>query len=325
MAKKRNESSQLKGLAGAGSPPRRSLEIFPKALELLGTAAIPLEFKHVVREVISPMDMLRPPELEGTPTFPGIDMTSIETPTPRVSLPPVETPVVTVPVSWPEISTSDRGVNAFYLTELTLNVSGVSHMTPGLRDLAYSTLAPIVLNLGAYCGDDGEDNDSAPTEEIIKHQQAVERLINTLRDAIIDYLIKLLGSDDYPTREAADAEIRRLGEDDPNAVRALIPHLHNPDPEIYARVRRLLQYFSRLEAEQYKRHSLELQRQKDELERTFGRDSDLFEEAAVDFMDAHEDMEAAEKDLRRSGVEERRQRAEAREKRFQEREEKLSR
>jgi len=135
------------------------MEISPEAYQLLRNASIPSEFKEVVREVIPKMAMPYPPELESPATSPEIDMTSIETPTPRVSIPPVEMSIPSVPVSWPEMSVSDRGIQAFYLTDLTLDLSRVAHMTPHLRNLAHLPLAPIVSNLPAFWG---KGSDSAP-------------------------------------------------------------------------------------------------------------------------------------------------------------------
>lgn len=152
MPKDKGECPCFESQIGARPPVGGPMEISPEAYELLRNASIPSEFKEVVREVIPNVAMPYPPDLESRATSSEIDMTSVEMPILRVSIPPVEMPVPSVPVSWPEMSTADRVVNTFHLTDLTLDLSGVVHMTPGLHDLALSTLAPIVLNLPALWG-----------------------------------------------------------------------------------------------------------------------------------------------------------------------------
>ena len=157
MRKEKGECSCSERQTGARTSGRRPMEISPEALELLRRATVPFEFKEVVREVVPDMGITPPSKMEETPTFPGIDITSIEAPTPWVSVPLVERPAATVPVSWPEMSTSGMGGNAFYLTDLTLDLSGVAHMTPGLLALSFSTLSRIVNNNLACCQEGEEE------------------------------------------------------------------------------------------------------------------------------------------------------------------------
>lgn len=144
----------------ARPPVGRPMEISPEAYQLLRNAAIPSEFKEVVRKVIPNMAMPYPPDLESPATSSEIDMTSIEMPTLRVSFPPVEMPVPSVPVSWPEMSTSDRGNNAFYLTDLTFDLREVGHMTPGLLQLAGCPIGQLMF---CRAGDDEDEHGEEET------------------------------------------------------------------------------------------------------------------------------------------------------------------
>lgn len=161
MPKEKGECQFSDNRTGAESSVRRPMEISPEAYQLLRNATIPSEFKDVVREVVPPMGVASAAEMEGTPTFPGIDMPSIERPTPQVSIPPVEMPVASVRMPWPEMSISDRDIKAFYLTDLTLDLSGVAHMTPGLLQMTDCSIGQFML-----CSD-GEDNENegAPRDE----------------------------------------------------------------------------------------------------------------------------------------------------------------
>lgn len=162
MPKEKGEcpcSGSQTGARSLGGP----MEISPEALELLRTETVSLEFRNALRELVPNISMPSPAELDVTPTSSRVDMTSIEMPVPPV------------PVSWPEMARSDRGIQAFYLTDLTLDLSRVAHMTPGLRDLAYLTLSPIISNLTVSRGNRSPFHDKIRESDLQSENAAEDK------------------------------------------------------------------------------------------------------------------------------------------------------
>ncbi|SFE22930.1 hypothetical protein [Nitrosomonas sp. Nm166] len=114
---------------------------------LLRGTLLPAEFTAVVQEEMPDVEIMSLPTLEESPSPFGINETSLEQP--QVSAPPIEMLVPVGSVSWPEMPTPDRDVNAFYLPDLAFDMTGLAHMTPGLRDINFSNLSLLAFNLPA--------------------------------------------------------------------------------------------------------------------------------------------------------------------------------
>lgn len=130
-------------------------EIPPESLELLRGAAIPFEFKSAVGETVADIAMPSEIGMKEPPAFPAINTPPIEMPRSGNFVPPLEIPFASVSEPLPQTPVSYRCNQAVYLTDLTLDVSGVAHMTTGLFALSRSSLAPFVNNTLACWQDTG--------------------------------------------------------------------------------------------------------------------------------------------------------------------------
>lgn len=214
MHKKTGECSCSEHEAEAGISVRVPMKISPEAYQLLRDAPISSEFRQIVGEIKPDIGMMHPPNSEESPSTFSVDKTSIEMPKPRVSVPPLEMPVATVPVSWPVILTSDHGVQAFYLTDLTLDLTGVAHMTPGLLDLSLARLAPFVTNNLACCPPQ-EDGEGEGEEQAVTARFSSVRIVtgytvpedtSTIKSDMVTLTVT-------PKRLAANVDLRIAGED----------------------------------------------------------------------------------------------------------------
>ncbi|MDR4508935.1 MAG: hypothetical protein MRJ65_12005 [Candidatus Brocadiaceae bacterium] len=97
MPEEKGECPCSESLTGAGTPTGGAMEISPVAFELLRHAAIPFEFKNAVGKVAPDISMPLAAEMEETPVSPKMDMTSVEMPTLRMSVPPIGMLVASVP------------------------------------------------------------------------------------------------------------------------------------------------------------------------------------------------------------------------------------
>jgi hypothetical protein len=214
MQKKKGECPCSEHQADAGISARGPMKISPDAYQLLRDVPIPSEFREVVREVKPDIGMVYLPNLEESPSSFRVDKTSIEMPKPQVSIPPVEIPVATVPVSLPVILTSDSGVQAFYLTDLTLDLTGVAHMTPGLFAHSLASLAPFVTNNLACCPPQ-EDGKGEGEEQAVTARFSSARIVtgytvpedtSTIKSDSVTLTVT-------PKRLAANVDLRIAGKD----------------------------------------------------------------------------------------------------------------
>lgn len=111
-------------------------------------ALFPAKLREIAREMGPDSGMVYPPALAEPPSSFRMKEALLEQP--QVSIPPVKMPVPIGSVPWSEMPTPDRNVNVFYLPELTLDITGVAHMTPGLRETAFSRLSLLAFNLPAF-------------------------------------------------------------------------------------------------------------------------------------------------------------------------------
>ncbi|MCO6429125.1 hypothetical protein [Nitrosomonas communis] len=112
----------------------------------LKNVPFPAEFTAVVREEMPNLEMLSFPALvEESPNSFSTNEVSIEQS--RIFVPPLEMPAPSAFLSGPEVPAPPDGVNVFYLPDLTLDMTGVAHMTPGFREPAFSNLSLLAFNL----------------------------------------------------------------------------------------------------------------------------------------------------------------------------------
>ncbi|WP_143074292.1 hypothetical protein [Nitrosomonas sp. Nm166] len=153
------------------------MKISPQALELLRSAAIPAEFLKAAREFAPSTEVLPPAAPEDFPGPAEMERPPVERPMPEM---PTEVwpeefpePQLAVPIEpkWKDVSWMTPEVlpkpltevgrkeeaGAIYLTDLTLNLSGVKHMTPGLLQLTGLPIDQLMLRFAGDGGNEDED------------------------------------------------------------------------------------------------------------------------------------------------------------------------
>jgi hypothetical protein len=165
---------------GVEKPGGESGELSPETVELLRGAEIPAEFLTVAQEFVPRTDRLRPiagealataADLEASlkepmlemPVEPGLasDTESTSAETAWKDVPWTEPRMLPDP---PEDVRSDGGAERFYLTDLKLDLGGVSHMTPGLLPWKDVRLEQVVTDTCLVLFDE-EDDERAPGED----------------------------------------------------------------------------------------------------------------------------------------------------------------
>lgn len=168
---------------------------------LLRGTLLPAEFTAVVQEEMPDVEIMSLPTLEESPSPFGINETSLEQP--QVSAPPIEMLVPVGSVSWPEMPIANRDVNAFYLPDLTLDMTGVAHMTPGLRETAFSKLSLLAFNLPAFQqmgqtlllrmnGADGETKVNPDQKIMAFGEFEIDATFELAKEVVIDSIFKVV-------------------------------------------------------------------------------------------------------------------------------------
>lgn len=147
MSKQNDECMCSDRQTEAQTSTRRSMVISTDALALLQRATIPFEFRNTVKQMTSEMGVTAPAGMENISSLScKTETISNEMLTPQMLFPPEAISVTSNPVLPHDISISGMDIQPFCLTNLTLDLGGVSHMTPGLGELATSSLRWLVTN-----------------------------------------------------------------------------------------------------------------------------------------------------------------------------------
>lgn len=191
-------------LVGVEGPVRAHTRISPEILELLNQAPIPSEFLQSLREFEKHAGELPAPELEAVLT---------DGPTPALGVPAWEMPLQPDAMFAPatrmsrvETVSSNKCSTAFYLPDLTLDLSGAM-LTPGLRDWVGLRLNGLVWNT-LLCEEaaDSECDISFELRQIGAGERRTLKAVDpTLTDAQIqqfDTLIRVEHDHDHPIHKA---------------------------------------------------------------------------------------------------------------------------
>lgn len=192
MPKEKGKCPRSDYQAGIRTAVGRSMKISPEVFKLLRNTAIPSEFLKVAREFASGTNVLPPIASEDFSSFAGT-----ETGRPPAEKPMPESPVEPklemptepwpaelteskdemhreskwqdapwmepeVPSAPPEEVRRGEKAEAFYLTDLTLDLSGVTQITPGLLQLAGRPIAQLMF---CRAGNDEDKRDGNLEEE----------------------------------------------------------------------------------------------------------------------------------------------------------------
>lgn len=165
MPEDKLETSRSEQTTGARSQDTRLTEISPGAYELLREAPFPSEFWEIARETIPPTAPSPSVGTEPLGTSTDLDTSSVAKLTSGVHDQTLEMPIRTAGVFRPQMVPADT--EAFYLTDLTIDLTGVPHLTRGLSQLALWPLGPLVTNCrdGEGEDEDQEDGGVPPPEE----------------------------------------------------------------------------------------------------------------------------------------------------------------
>ena len=304
-----NEKITGRPTSGVNEPSQRAsraMKISDEAIEMLRRAAVPEPFNDLVHEML-PRTCCE--ELPGARAISAVRPTAIASAMP-----------------WAREMAFWAG-NTFHLTDMRLDLSAVSHRTPGLQELASAPLSPLIYNqLSCWAPQAASESskDEEDIETLVKRINDLPRFVQALRGLaealqregldewirkfIIEYLVRLLGHKEWPVRAAADTALRRLSEFGPSIVNDLRGARDaTEDPEIRERLRIIVADSAEEEVEDLLQHTFDI---------PVGAPQTLHEEADADLQEAKDDLEAARRDTTGAGVEERRGRREARARRL---------